>query len=144
MFFRDSIILSILSCLTSIFCGFVIFPYIGYLAEKTGQKIENVIQSSSGLAFVVFPYAVSTLKVSPLWSILFFSMVLIIGIDNMMASTETTITALKDLIPYLKKNELTSVLTSASVCLIYFLIGLLCCTRAGTYWVEFFNNFTGS
>jgi hypothetical protein len=43
---RDSIILAILSCLTSIFCGFVIFPYIGYLSEITGQPIQNVITSS--------------------------------------------------------------------------------------------------
>lgn len=133
-----------LSCLTSIFCGFVIFPYIGYLALKTGENIETVIQSGTGLAFVVIPYAVSNLKVSPLWSILFFLMVLVIGVDNMMASTETTITAIIDFIPFLKKNKWRKAFTAAGVCFFYFLVGLLFCTKAGTYWVNLFDTFTGS
>ena len=136
--------MSILSCLTSIFCGFVIFPYIGFLAVKTGESIESLIQSGTGLAFVVIPYAVSNLKVPQLWSSLFFLMVLIIGVDNMMASTETTITAICDFIPFLKKNQWRKAFTAFGVCSVYFLVGLLFCTRAGTYWVNFFDNFTGS
>lgn len=133
-----------MSCLTSIFCGFVIFPYIGYLSVKTGENIENLIQSGTGLAFVVIPYAVSQLKVPQLWSSLFFLIVLVIGVDNMMASTETTITAICDFIPTLKKNEWRKAFTAFCVCLVYFLVGLLFCTGSGTYWVNFFDAFTGS
>ena len=42
---RDSIVLSMASCLTSIFCGLVMFPYIGYLSKVTGESIETIIQS---------------------------------------------------------------------------------------------------
>lgn len=137
--FRDASILSILSCITSIFCGFVIFPYLGYLAKNTGQPIDTIIQSDQGLAFILFPFAVSTLRIAPLWAILFFIMILIIGVDNMMASIETGTTALLDVVPYLRKKKSRKYMTSAAICTVYFLVGLLFCTRSGSYWVSCFQ-----
>ena len=31
--------------MTSVFSGFVIFSYIGYLAKQTGQTVESVVQA---------------------------------------------------------------------------------------------------
>lgn len=35
---------SLANCGTSIFSGFVVFSYIGYLSEVTGQSIDKVVQ----------------------------------------------------------------------------------------------------
>ena len=133
---RDSIILSILSCFTSVFCGLVIFPYIGYLSVTTGLAVDKVILSDSGLAFVVFTYAVSHLAGSPFWSILFFVVILVIGLDNMMASVETTICAVTDLLPSLKLTKLRKMFVTTCICMVNFLVGLLFCQRSGPYWVS--------
>jgi hypothetical protein len=62
----------------------------------------------------------------------------------MMASIETATAAITDVIPYLKKNKWRKYSTSGTICIVFFLVGLLFCTRAGIYWVGLFDNYSGS
>ena len=71
---RDAISIPLANCLTSFFAGFVIFAYMGYLSNITGQDIEKIIEAGQGLAFVVYPYAITTLAGAPIWAISFFFM----------------------------------------------------------------------
>lgn len=41
--FRNTLIVSIANVLTSIFAGFVIFAYLGYLSYITGQEVADVV-----------------------------------------------------------------------------------------------------
>ncbi len=82
---RDSIFVSISSSLTGVYAGFVVFAFIGYLSHTTGQSIDKIIQAGQGLSFVVYPYAVTTIKGAPFWSILFFFMMLVLGLDTMVS-----------------------------------------------------------
>jgi solute carrier family 6 (neurotransmitter transporter, glycine) member 5/9 len=139
----DAALLSISNCLTSIFSGFVIFSYIGYLAKQTGQSVDNVVQAGQGLAYVVYPYAVTTIKLAPLWSILFFIMMIVLGIDTLMASVEVTITSFVDLFPLIiTKTKLRKQCFIALLCLILFLLGLIFCTQSGTYWIEILDTYS--
>ena len=85
---RDAIMIPATNCLTSFFAGFVIFAYMGYLSHITGQDIDNIIEAGQGLAFVVYPYAVTTLVGAPLWATLFFLMLVLLGISSSVSSSK--------------------------------------------------------
>ncbi|KAI0231282.1 Sodium- and chloride-dependent glycine transporter 2 [Lamellibrachia satsuma] len=79
---RDTIIVSMGNCLTSVFAGVVIFSFIGFMAGEMNAEVENVVDKGPGLAFIVYPDAVSRMVVAPLWAILFFTMLITLGLDS--------------------------------------------------------------
>ncbi|CAF0879596.1 unnamed protein product [Adineta ricciae] len=139
--FGNSFIVSIANVLTSIFAGFVIFAYLGYLSYITGQNVESVVSEGPGLAFIVYPYAVTTLPAAPLWSILFFLMLILLGLDSVFASIETIVVVITDQIHGLRRYN--SIITLVT-CIVQFGLGLLLCTDSGLYWITFLDQFTGS
>ena len=47
MLLRDALIVSIGNCLTSFFAGFVIFAFIGYLADQLDVEVDEVAESGA-------------------------------------------------------------------------------------------------
>lgn len=79
---RDTLIVAFGNCLTSVFAGFVIFSYLGYLANFMDLPVGDVAKSGPSLTFVVYPFAVTKMPISPLWAILFFIMLITLGVDS--------------------------------------------------------------
>ena len=79
---RNAFTIAIANCSTSIFIGLVIFTVLGFLANEMGVEISEVAASGSGLAFVVYPAAISLMPVPQLWSVLFFLMLITIGFGS--------------------------------------------------------------
>lgn len=67
---------------TSFFAGLVIFSVIGFLAHELNVHVDKVVDQGAGLAFIVYPEVVTRLPFSPVWSILFFVMLLTLGLDS--------------------------------------------------------------
>ncbi|XP_042873249.1 sodium- and chloride-dependent glycine transporter 2-like [Penaeus japonicus] len=133
---RDAIIIAFANCSTSVFAGFVIFSILGFLATELGVEVQDVVSSGSGLAFVVYPAAVTRMPVPPLWAILFFAMLITLGLDSQFTMVETLSTALFDQFESLRSRK---PLVVFSVCFGLFLAGLTMCLEGGIYMFELFN-----
>ncbi|CAG0889255.1 unnamed protein product [Darwinula stevensoni] len=78
----DCLITTAVNSLTSLFSGLVIFTYLGYMSARQGIHISRVATEGPGLVFQVYPEAIATLPGSQLWSVLFFIMLIMLGLDS--------------------------------------------------------------
>lgn len=80
--FRDALLTSFINSATSFVAGFVIFSVLGYMAHTSGVRIEDVATEGPGLVFVVYPAAIATMPGSIFWALIFFMMLLTLGLDS--------------------------------------------------------------
>ncbi|XP_076263934.1 serotonin transporter [Rhynchophorus ferrugineus] len=97
--YRDAVITSTINCLTSFLAGFVIFSVLGYMAHVQHKSIEQVGLEGPGLVFIVYPEAIATMSGSVFWSVIFFLMLITLGLDSTFGGLEAMITALCDEYP---------------------------------------------
>ena len=79
---KDTLIVVLVDAITCVICGFCVFSTMGNLALEQGKDVEDVIADGPGLVFVVFPHALAKMPIPQLWSVTFFFMLLLLGIDS--------------------------------------------------------------
>jgi len=99
----------------------------------------NEQAEGTGLAFVVFTEAIINMPGSPVWSVLFFLMLLSLGLGTMFGTIEGVMAPLNDLGLKLRKEVTIGIIAFISCCL-----GLIFTTGAGNYWLTIFNDYAGS
>jgi solute carrier family 6 amino acid transporter-like protein 5/7/9/14 len=141
---RDSLIVSLGNCLTSFFAGFVIFGIIGFMAHEMGMEVNEVAKQGAGLAFIVYPEVVARLPISPLWAVLFFLMLITLGLGTQFSTVTTVHTTLLDVFPnYLRVGRRPTMLMGA-ICLVGYILGLSVCTRGGMYVLQLIDNYAAT
>eukprot|EP00931_Biecheleriopsis_adriatica_P027529 TRINITY_DN16551_c0_g1_i1.p1 TRINITY_DN16551_c0_g1~~TRINITY_DN16551_c0_g1_i1.p1 ORF type:complete len:499 (-),score=70.21 TRINITY_DN16551_c0_g1_i1:127-1623(-) len=149
-FVCDATSVSLINCGTSIFAGIVVFPILGYLAWElketnpcmTGtslDELKSIGLQGTGLAFIAFPIAIDRMAGSFFFAILFFLMLLSLGIDSQFAMVETVVTVLSDAG---LNRKLTRPALSGLVCLVSYVIGLIFVCRGGIYWFTMFDYYS--
>ncbi|KAK7505779.1 hypothetical protein BaRGS_00003050 [Batillaria attramentaria] len=113
-------------------------------AEQTEKaETSQTGAEGTGLAFIVFTQAIVEFGPSaPFWSIVFFLMLLSLGLGSEFGTIEGVATSLYDLDfhPWVRKKWLVSGVLCGSCCMVGFLFVL----GSGSYWVALFDAFAGS
>ncbi|XP_005724750.1 sodium- and chloride-dependent GABA transporter 2-like isoform X1 [Pundamilia nyererei] len=142
--YRDSFYLCLLNSATSFMSGFAIFSVLGYMSQKQGVDIATVAESGPGLVFIVYPQAVTLLPWPQVWSVCFFAMIILLGIDGQFAGLESIMTSLTDVFPSHLRKGYHRELYLMLICALCYLFGLLLVSQAGAYILQIFDHYVCS
>ena len=140
--YKQAILVSLIKNGTAIFAGFVIFSVIGNMAHKENKPIDQVASSGPGLAFLAYPSAVALMPLASLWAVVFFFMIILVGIDSQFIIFEGILTGIIDEYPRLfrKRREIFLALT----CVASYFVGLSCVTKGDMYAFQLMDTYASS
>uniref|UniRef100_V9KCG5 Transporter n=1 Tax=Callorhinchus milii TaxID=7868 RepID=V9KCG5_CALMI len=142
--YRDCIMLCCLNSGTSFVAGFAIFSVLGFMAYEQGVPIAEVAESGPGLTFIAYPKAVTMMPLSPLWAILFFLMLIFLGLDSQFVCMESMVTAVIDMYPHIFRKGYRREQLICIIAIISYLIGLFMVTEGGMYVFQLFDAYASS
>ncbi|CAL8266615.1 unnamed protein product [Merluccius merluccius] len=140
---KDTLTIAIINSLTSILAGFVIFSAFGYMSHLQSIPVSDLAVDGPGLVFVVYPQAFATMPLAPLWAVMFFFMLLCLGLDSEFCMVEVMVTSLNDsfgkqLNRFFKRKELFVL----AVCSVAFLLGIPYVMQVGIYVFQLMDHYT--
>ncbi|XP_050310812.1 sodium-dependent dopamine transporter [Anthonomus grandis grandis] len=136
--YKDALLTSFINSATSFVSGFVIFSVLGYMAHEAGRPITEVATEGPGLVFIVYPEAIATMPGSIFWALIFFMMLLTLGLDSSFGGSEAIITALSDEFPKIGRHREIFV---ACLFTLYFCVGLASCSQGGFYFFQLLDRY---
>ncbi|KAK5858848.1 hypothetical protein PBY51_002961 [Eleginops maclovinus] len=137
--YKDCFYLCLLNSGTSIVSGFAIFSVLGFMTNEQGVDISEVAQSGPGLAFIVYPRAVAMMPMPQVWSVCFFLMIILLGLDSQFVGLECLMTSLTDLFPALRQGYRRELVLLA-ICCTCCMLGLSLVTEGGMYLLQLLDH----
>jgi NSS family neurotransmitter:Na+ symporter len=137
---NNAFLVSLADAATAFIGGFAVFSTLGYYANQSGLPVSEVVQSGPQLAFVTYPTIIRLLPFgSVVFGVLFFLMLLTLGIDSAFSLVEAGAASL------IGKYKLKRIHVNIGFGVIAGIIGLIYTTNGGLYWLDivdyFMNNF---
>jgi len=106
-------------------------------AECSQDEMLKKFRGGPGLAFIAFAEAVTKLPCPQLWSVLFFGMILMVGISSQIGILLGFLLPIHD--TFLQKRIKQSHFTAGS-CITLTLVGIIFCLRSGIQWLDIFDS----
>ncbi|XP_061559123.1 sodium- and chloride-dependent GABA transporter ine [Phycodurus eques] len=140
---KDTLTIAVVNSLTSILSGFVIFSAFGYMSHLQDIPVAQLAVDGPGLVYVIYPQAFASMPLPQLWAVLFFCMLLFLGIDSEFALVEVMVTSLTDqsnqhLLKLFKRKELLVLVVCGIACL----LGIPNVTQGGIYVFQLMDHYT--
>jgi len=134
---NNALIVGIADLATSFMAGIAVFATMGALALKENVPVQDVLSESQGigLAFVAFPTALSHLPATRFFSIIFFTALILLGIDSAFSITESVLASICDKSRWPRKVVL------PAMSIVGFALGIIFTTEGGLSWLGTIDGF---
>lgn len=129
---KSSFWLPVINSMTSLLAAMVLFSFLGHVSHTLGISIDEMEIEGIELAFVAYPAMLSMLPGSNIWAVIFFVMLIIIGIDSIFATFDFVMSFLLSEYPIIAQ-KMRKETFSLLVVLANFLFGLMFCSQQGIY-----------
>ncbi|WP_252231639.1 sodium-dependent transporter [Clostridium sp. ZBS15] len=124
------------NCGFEFLCSIGVFSILGVMATSQGVRIEDVVTSGIGLAFIAFPKVFSLMGIwGNILGVLFFICLVFAGLTSSVSLVEAIAAAIIDKFQ-LKRKKVVSVM-----CVMGFLISTVFATNGGLYLLDIMDNF---
>lgn len=189
-FLHDTLAVSFVNAITSLLVGIFAFATIGNIAQEQHTNVEDVISdgnlllffilldanqiksklssfSGPGLIFVVYPQAMSKMPFGQMWAVLFFFMLLCLGLNSQVGCThlyhgsftysfdsnvrlqfaivEVVVTSIQDGFPnWIKSKLVYHELLVLIVVIVSFFFGLPNLIQGGIYYFQLIDHYAAS
>lgn len=128
---NSAFITSFANCGFSLFAALGVFGVLGYMAYSQGVPVQEVASAGVGLAFVVFPKAISALPaMQGIIGAIFFVTLLFAGMSSLISIIEAYLAAVKEKFDYPREKALKICIAVAFICSVFFTTG------AGLYLLD--------
>lgn len=122
----------------SVCAGFAVFAALGFLVIQTDVSWSE-LKGGPGLAFIAYPSLIMELSWGArLFGIIFFLMLITLGIDTAFAVLEANILPLEESTGINRRK------VSAVFCGTGFLVGIFYTSQAGLFWIDIIDHITTS
>ncbi|KAM9815979.1 sodium-dependent neutral amino acid transporter B(0)AT2 isoform 1-T2 [Syngnathus typhle] len=113
------------------------FGKLGLESCSIEDELNKAVQGT-GLAFIAFTEAMTHFPASPFWSVMFFLMLINLGLGSMFGTIEGILTPLIDTFKVRKE------LLTVGCCVLAFSLGLVFVQRSGNYFVTMFDDYSAT
>ncbi|ALC38115.1 ine [Drosophila busckii] len=142
---RDTVAVSVVNMVTSLLVGIFAFSTLGNLALEQNTNVRDVIGDGPGMIFVVYPQAMAKMPYAQLWAVMFFFMLLCLGLNSQFAIVEVVVTSIQDGFPrWIKRHLGYHEIVVLFVCVISCLFGLPNIIQGGIYYFQLMDHYAAS
>lgn len=113
------------------------FPALHLNSCHIEDELNKAVQGT-GLAFIAFTEAMTHFPGSPFWSVMFFLMLINLGLGSMFGTVEGIVT------PFVDTFKVRKEIFTVVYCLLAFSIGLIFVQRSGNYFVTMFDDYSAT
>uniref|UniRef100_A0A8V1A8B1 Transporter n=1 Tax=Gallus gallus TaxID=9031 RepID=A0A8V1A8B1_CHICK len=113
------------------------FKELGLDACLLEDELDKSVQGT-GLAFIAFTEAMTHFPASPFWSVMFFLMLINLGLGSMIGTMSGITTPIIDTFKVRKE------VFTVGCCIFAFVVGLIFVQRSGNYFVTMFDDYSAT
>lgn len=139
---RDTIILTTVTLITVLMVGSVVFGTIGHLAKRLQKPFWSVVSDDPSNVFLLYSIIIGLMPLPSCWGVLFFLVVLFLGLDSQIKLMATLVSALKEAYTFFIKQRFQGhSMFLVVICGFCFVATIPYLTRAGIFFFQLADHY---